>query len=623
MPTSRAVAVLGMHRSGTSVLTRGLQGLGIFLGDDFLNAQPDNPTGYWENKGIVDLNERLLAVLGLNWESISLIDDLQWQRPEVQALSAEATAYLESHFLHHPLWGFKDPRIIRLLPFWRKVLQQLGADDQYVIAIRTPLGVATSLLRRQNIAPATSHLMSLVYLVPYLQEIAAKPFVVTDYDLLVAEPRAQLARIARALKIPLRESNIAAIEHFSSHFLDPNLRHGYFSRHDFDAIPDISPLIREAYLWLYQLATDQLAPDAPEFWAGWKRLRHAVGALIPSSAARGEQNSGGRLNPSNSNPQETEQGAAPVKSAETSSAAVPGEVTQSAECNFHFRDHSSFPGTGVHLFVVIGAQRTGTNLLREILNTNEQVAMLGEILSSSPAPAHWENFMRGQPPDSFPPAGPAEAEALLDRYFQFVLYRIRSDWMGGDKSRCRAIGVDVKYNQLRQLAPIHWSAAAPPFFLSYLKARGATLIHTTRRNVIHCAISAMIAGQRNFWHNYEGAVIDRRYFVDAERCLQYAQAIVSNRDAFLAGTRDCKVTECCYEDLAAEIAGVPAGGDIPQGPGPLQDIARALKVAFQFRYSGQLRKAINVPYSQVLLNQEALSLALKESEFSAFAASLE
>ena len=325
MPTSRAVAVLGMHRSGTSVLTRGLQGLGIFLGDDFLNAQPDNPTGYWENKGIVDLNERLLAVLGLNWESISLIDDLQWQRPEVQALSAEATAYLESHFLHHPLWGFKDPRIIRLLPFWRKVLQQLGADDQYVIAIRTPLGVATSLLRRQNIAPATSHLMSLVYLVPYLQEIAAKPFVVTDYDLLVAEPRAQLARIARALKIPLRESNIAAIEHFSSHFLDPNLRHGYFSRHDFDAIPDISPLIREAYLWLYQLATDQLAPDAPEFWAGWKRLRHAVGALIPSSAARGEQNSGGRLNPSNSNPQETEQGAAPVKSAETSSAAVPGD----------------------------------------------------------------------------------------------------------------------------------------------------------------------------------------------------------------------------------------------------------------------------------------------------------
>src|ERR1017187_2500875 len=183
MPSSRAIVVLGMHRSGTSVLTRGLQGLGISLGNDFLGAQPDNPTGYWENNGIVDLNERLLGVLGLNWESISLIEDAQWRRSEVQVLSTEAASYLQSNFLQYPLWGFKDPRTIRLLPFWRAVLQRLGVDDQYVVAIRTPLGVATSLLRRQNIAPARSHLLSLVYLVPTLHGIAGKPFVVTDYDL--------------------------------------------------------------------------------------------------------------------------------------------------------------------------------------------------------------------------------------------------------------------------------------------------------------------------------------------------------------------------------------------------------------------------------------------------------
>ena len=37
------------------------------------------------------------------------------------------------------------------------------------------------------------------------------------------------------------------------------------------------------------------------------------------------------------------------------------------------------------LFVVIGAQRTGTNILREILNSNQQIAMLGEVLAASPA----------------------------------------------------------------------------------------------------------------------------------------------------------------------------------------------------------------------------------------------
>ena len=64
MTTSRAVLLLGMHRSGTSVVARGLQALSVYLGDDFLDKQPENPTGYWEDKGIVDLNERVLDELG-------------------------------------------------------------------------------------------------------------------------------------------------------------------------------------------------------------------------------------------------------------------------------------------------------------------------------------------------------------------------------------------------------------------------------------------------------------------------------------------------------------------------------------------------------------------------------
>ena len=90
-------------------------------------------------------------------------------------------------------------------------------------------------------------------------------------------------------------------------------------------------------------------------------------------------------------------------------------------------------GGADHLFVVIGAQRTGTNILREILNTNEQIAMLGEVLSPSPAPAHWDNFCRSLPVASIPAATYSEAEALLDQYFDFVRYRIRNHWEGNKK----------------------------------------------------------------------------------------------------------------------------------------------------------------------------------------------
>ena len=85
-----------MHRSGTSALTRGLQMLGVYLGNDFLNPQPDNPTGYWEDRTICDINERLLAVFGLKWEDVALIDDTRWHEPEVEALRAEAIEYLRS-----------------------------------------------------------------------------------------------------------------------------------------------------------------------------------------------------------------------------------------------------------------------------------------------------------------------------------------------------------------------------------------------------------------------------------------------------------------------------------------------------------------------------------------------
>ena len=270
---------------------------------------------------------------------------------------------------------------------------------------------------------------------------------------------------------------------------------------------------------------------------------------------------------------------------------------------------------GVHLFVVIGAQRTGTNILRETLNTNEQIAMLGEVLTPSPAPAHWHNFRRSQPARSVLPATRSETDSLLDKYFEFVQYRIRNHWEGNKKSRSHAFGVDIKYNQLRDIAPANWSTSSPAFILGYLRSRGATIVHTTR-NVIHCAISTVIAAHRNVWHNYDGAVIDRSYHLDIQECLELARTIVKHRDAFLEAASGCKIVNCSYESLIEDIARAGSREEIPAAPGPLWDIAQALEASFTFRYDGRLQKAINIPYSRLLSNYDALVSQLKYSEFS-------
>lgn len=285
MPCSRAVLVLGMHRSGTSALARGLQMLGVYLGNDFLNPQADNPTGYWEDRIICDINERLLAVFGLKWEDVALIDDTRWHEPEVEALRAEAIEYLSSAFLGHQIWGFKDPRTIRLLPFWRSVLQLLDVDESYLLAVRDPRSVADSLMRRQGMDAVTAHFLWLVYVVPNLSMIAGQPLVVTDYDMVMADPRQQLERIAKGLNIPVSDDSRTAIEQFASNFLDPNLRHSYFDVSALELDLKLPTLTREAYLWLRSLATGHTRTDAPQFWKAWQSNREAVHRLVADAAA--------------------------------------------------------------------------------------------------------------------------------------------------------------------------------------------------------------------------------------------------------------------------------------------------------------------------------------------------
>jgi hypothetical protein len=281
------------------------------------------------------------------------------------------------------------------------------------------------------------------------------------------------------------------------------------------------------------------------------------------------------------------------------------------------------PADFVHLFAVIGTQRTGTNLLREILNTNERIAMLGEVLMPSQAPAHWDNFCRNLPAYGVMPASRGEAESLLDQYFEFVEYRIRNHWEGNKKSSINAFGVDIKYNQLNRIAPADCdSTSSAPFILCYLRSRGATLIHTTR-NVIHCAISALVASQRNFWHNYDGTIIQHSCYIDVEECLAYARTILRHRALFLNTISDCKVVTCCYESLVKDIKRSGSRLEVPEGPGPLQDIAAALGVPFRFRYDRRLQKAIDIPYSRLLVNYDAFVRRLRDSEFSMLAPTLE
>src|SRR5690242_20012263 len=92
------VLVLGMHRSGTSALTRMLNLLGCALPDELLGANYSNPEGHWESQRAIAINDALLIALGRSWDDIRELPADWLRRPETEAARQQIRAFLDRDF---------------------------------------------------------------------------------------------------------------------------------------------------------------------------------------------------------------------------------------------------------------------------------------------------------------------------------------------------------------------------------------------------------------------------------------------------------------------------------------------------------------------------------------------
>jgi len=229
--TKRIIIVLGMHRGGTSALARGLSVLGVDLGHDLLLPAVDNPKGFWEDSSIVSINERLLTTLRLHWDSISPITEKMWATHDFSSLFDEAVKLLCNRLENYLVWGFKDPRTARLLPFWIKVLQEISVPVSFVIVVRHPGSVAHSLLSREDFSVQKSFILWLLHIISAINETKGFPVTYVNYDKLLDDPLSQIEYLAKKLNLPLLDNIL--IQEYVSEFLDTQMRHTYF---DYDEL---------------------------------------------------------------------------------------------------------------------------------------------------------------------------------------------------------------------------------------------------------------------------------------------------------------------------------------------------------------------------------------------------
>jgi hypothetical protein len=187
------LCITGMHRSGTSMVARLLNVCGLGLGPEAELLPPafDNPAGFWENAGVVRLNDALLRAWGGSWD-----------RPPPGAgttpggLRSRALG-LVGRLAGRGPWGWKGPRCCLTLPFWRGLVSGL----RVLVCVRHPAAAARSLAARGRVPYGEALALWLEYNRRVLAAVPPAERVVTHYESYFGPPRAELRRVLRLLDL--------------------------------------------------------------------------------------------------------------------------------------------------------------------------------------------------------------------------------------------------------------------------------------------------------------------------------------------------------------------------------------------------------------------------------------
>ena len=166
----RVIAVLGMHRSGTSALAGSLQGHGLILGA-FNTVNKYNVRGNRENRSVVGLNEEILSHNGGSWRAPPRA--VQWSAEHV-----DRAREILAEYAGRPLWGFKDPRTLITVEGWLRLVPDL----EFVGIFRHPGRVARSLASRPNLPVEDPIGVWRAYNERLLELHRRRPFPVLSFD---------------------------------------------------------------------------------------------------------------------------------------------------------------------------------------------------------------------------------------------------------------------------------------------------------------------------------------------------------------------------------------------------------------------------------------------------------
>jgi glycosyltransferase involved in cell wall biosynthesis/SAM-dependent methyltransferase len=263
------ILVLGMHRSGTSAVTRVVNLLGADLASDLMPTLPENARGYWESCELMGIHDELLACGSSRWDDWRPFTVPPQSHGCQQHALDRLRGWLDREFGASRLFAVKDPRICRFVPLWLATLQAFGCQPRAVLPVRHPFEVAASLHARDGITFTKGCLLWLRHVVDAERTTRHIPRAWVHYNGLLEDWVSVTAQVGQRLGVEWPRSVEDAAGEVSN-FLTSELRHHVASPEELTLRSDVVGWVRRTYAAVTGLIAEG---EAEAFWRELDQVR--------------------------------------------------------------------------------------------------------------------------------------------------------------------------------------------------------------------------------------------------------------------------------------------------------------------------------------------------------------
>lgn len=215
MRERQIIFVLGMSRSGTSVLTRVISLCGAHVPGPVHGASPANPSGHWEPLAALELNDEFLFRHDSTWYDPAL--DFQTKMKTCddgrEKFIRDITLFLQQ-CSNAPVLVIKDPRITSLSEFWFAACCRAGFAVKVVVSVRHPSEVVASLRQRDGTSEELGNVLWLKYNLLAERNSRGVQRAFVEYTNVLHDWRREIRRIADCLAVELKATDELAVDSF-------------------------------------------------------------------------------------------------------------------------------------------------------------------------------------------------------------------------------------------------------------------------------------------------------------------------------------------------------------------------------------------------------------------------